>query len=212
MTDYLDHILWGCDDLERGCSQFADMTGIKPQYGGVHASGATHNAIAGIGGRRYIEILAPTRAPRSDTDELARLARGAREPRVLTYCMRSALPLSDIAVRAKARGWKNAEVSSNGRTMPDGMALRWQWLVPKIEAFGLAFPFFIDWLDSIHPAEAPVRADGALFLRRFSVGHPRNTELRAVLVELGSPVDTFQADAIQFRAIVDCPRGVITLN
>jgi glyoxalase-like protein len=211
VTDYLDHILWICADLERGCRRFEELTDVRPRYGGAHVSGATHNALVGLGGRRYLEILAPTRVPQSNADELARLAAAAQEPLVLTYCMRSALPLSEVALRAKAHGGKNVEVAYNGRITPDGATLKWQWLVPKIEPFGFAFPFFIDWLDSIHPSEPRAGEQSSVTLQGFSVGHPRNDELRAILVELGSPVDTFRADRGQFRVLLGCPRGVVAL-
>jgi hypothetical protein len=121
--------------------------------------------------------------------------------------MRSKWPLSEVASRAKARGWQNTEVAENGRKTPDGTVLRWQWLVPRAGAFGLALPFFIDWLDSVHPSQA----QSALNLRSFAVGHPHSDELHRVLTELGSPIDTFQADAIQFRVMLDSPKGAIEL-
>jgi hypothetical protein len=207
MTYYLDHILWICADLDSGCRRIEQLTGVIPRYGGAHVSGATHNSIVGLGGRCYLEILAPTGAAQSGTDELARWASAASEPRVLTYCVRSKWPLSEVAARAKARGWQNTVVAENGRKTPDGTLLRWQWLVPRAAEFGLALPFFIDWLDSIHPSQA----QSALSLRSFAVGHPRSDELHGVLAELGSPIDTFQADAIQFRVTLNSPKGVIEL-
>ena len=36
---FLDHIIWACDDLERGSRRFEALTGVSPRYGGVHASG-----------------------------------------------------------------------------------------------------------------------------------------------------------------------------
>ena len=72
----------------------------------------------------------------------------------MTYCLRSARPLSELASTAAGLGWKNAVVASNGRTTPEGVRLHWQWLAPAVDRFGLAFPFFIDWLDSPHPAES----------------------------------------------------------
>jgi hypothetical protein len=207
MIGYLDHILWICADLDSACSRFEQLTGVMPQYGGAHVSGATHNSIVGLGGRCYLEILAPTGTAKSDNDELARWASAAWDPRVLTYCVRCKSPLSEVAARAKVRGWQNTEVGENGRKTPEGTLLRWQWLVPRAAEFGLALPFFIDWLDSVHPSEA----QSALNLRSFAVGHPRSDELHEVLVELGSPIDTYRADAIQFRVTLNSPKGVIEL-
>ena len=151
MNSYLDHIIWACSDLEYGSRRFEALTGVQPRFGGVHASGLTHNALVGLGNRCYLEILAPVGPAGPGDDAWCRLARAAREPRIMTYCLRSARPLSELASTFVALGWKNSVVASNGRTTPEGVRLRWQWLAPTVERFGLAFPFFIDWLDSPHP-------------------------------------------------------------
>lgn len=127
MNPYLDHIIWACADLEHGSRRFEALTGVQPRFGGVHASGLTHNALVGLGNRCYLEILAPVGPAGPGDDHWCRLARAAHEPRILTYCLRSAHPLSELASTFGALGWKNAVVASNGRTTPEGVRLRWQW-------------------------------------------------------------------------------------
>jgi hypothetical protein len=173
----------------------------------------THNALVGLGGRCYLEILAPVGPARPDDDEWCRLARSAPEPRLLTYCLRSPRPLSELASICTAFGWKNTGVASNGRITPEGVRLRWQWLAPAVERFGLAFPFFIDWLDSPHPAESldPAQPGSEILLQRFAVGHPDAAELGRTLGEIGSAVDTYTADSVQFRMQLQTPLGITSL-
>lgn len=213
MNPYLDHIIWACADLEIGSRRFEALTGVRPRYGGVHASGLTHNALVGLGKRCYLEILAPVGPVGPNDDDWCRLARGAREPQVLTYCLRSPRPLSELASTFEAFGWKNAVVASNGRTTQEGVRLRWQWLGPTTERFGLAFPFFIDWLDSPHPAESlgVAQLQSAVLLQRFAVGHPEATDLRQILMEIGSAIDTYAADDVQFRVQLQTPLGAVSL-
>jgi hypothetical protein len=131
----------------------------------------------------------------------------------LTYCLRSPRPLSELAPIFQALGWKNAVVLSNGRTTPEGVRLRWQWLAPTAERFGFAFPFFIDWLDSPHPAESlgVPQPESGILMQSFAVGHRDATELRRTLTEIGSTVDTFAADGVQFRLQLQTPRGPVSL-
>jgi hypothetical protein len=213
MNTYLDHIIWACADLELGSRRFEALTGVQPRYGGVHASGLTHNALIGLGDRRYLEILAPVGPAGGGDDDWCRLARAAHEPRILTYCLRSARPLSELASAFGALGWKNAVVASNGRTTPEGVRLRWQWLAPAAERFGPAFPFFIDWLDSPHPADAlgAAQSEPGVLLQGFAVGHPQAAELRRTLADIGSTVETYAADDAQFRLQLKTPRGVVSL-
>jgi hypothetical protein len=213
MNPYLDHIIWACADLEHGSRRFEALTGVQPRFGGVHASGLTHNALVGLGNRCYLEILAPVGPAGPGDDHWCRLARAAREPQLLTYCLRSARPLPELASSFDALGWKNTGVASNGRTTPEGVRLRWQWLAATAERFGLAFPFFIDWLDSPHPAESlgAAQAESGILLQRFAVGHPQAAELHRTLAAVGSTVETYAADDVQFRLQLQTPLGPVLL-
>jgi hypothetical protein len=220
MNELLDHVIWACDDLERGVARFAALTGVRPRYGGVHASGLTHNALVSLGGRCYLEILAPTGPAAVDEDEWCRFARAAAEPRLLTYCMRSAMPLAELAALAESLGAIPAKVGANGRTTPDGVRLYWQWVGPKFDAFGRAFPFFIDWLDSPHPAMAQAAAPNAggvpemeptMRLAHFAVGHPQAAALGEVLEALSVAIEIYEAPQIEFALTLDTPLGMVTL-
>jgi Glyoxalase-like domain len=209
----LDHIVWACDDLGRGSERIERLTGMTPHFGGVHANGRTQNALLALGERCYLEVLAPVGRERADDDEWTRGARSAGEGRVLTYCLRSPRPLVELAAIAAARGWSRAQVQSNGRTRPDGVQLRWRWLAPVAVPFGAAFPFFIDWMDSPHPAEPPAAATGGAGLRlhQFSVGHPQARELARAIAEFGCIVETHDAPITAFRVQLDSPRGRVWL-
>jgi len=213
MSEYLDHIIWACADLDTGSRRFEALTGIRPRFGGVHASGLTHNALVRIGHRSYLEILAPTGPASTGDDEWCRIARAAHEPRIMTYCLRSARPLADLAAIAQSRQWKDAAVAGNGRRTPEGVDLRWQWIAPKVEELGLAFPFFIDWLDSPHPAEMleDGQGDARISLREWVVEHPQAARLGTILSELGSPIEARSAERLAFRLVLETPRGTVSL-
>jgi hypothetical protein len=127
--------------------------------------------------------------------------------------MRSPQPLTTLATKAHALGFSEAKVAGNARTTPEGVRLRWQWVQPRLTRFDLAFPFFIDWFDSAHPAQTQAAAppQATLRLQRFAVGHPEAVELGQVLTELGTPLETYTAPALEFELRLETPRGIVTL-
>jgi hypothetical protein len=213
MSSEIDHIIWACADLEQGSRKFEKLTGVRPRFGGVHANGATQNALVALGPHCYFEILAPVAPPTADDDAWVRALHAAREPRVLTYCLRSGSTLQDLAGIAAGLGWHNAAVARNGRTTPAGVSLRWQWLAPIAESFGWTFPFFIDWLDSVHPASALSAQipDGTVQLQRFAVGHPDASGLAQALGYFGASIPTYTADESRFELVLSTPLGIVSL-
>src|SRR4029077_9747781 len=80
----LDHILLGCNDLQRGIDFVEQHTGVRAAFGGVHPGRGTQNALLSLGTRRYLEIIAPD-LQQNSAGELASMLKKLTEPRLVGW-------------------------------------------------------------------------------------------------------------------------------
>ena len=179
----IDHLLWTTSSIDTGMAAFKSLTGVTPKYGGRHTDGLTENALASLGNRQYIEILACTDTAESG-DELVDFCRASNPERLHTWCSNPPDTLDELAERVRSLGIAGHEIVSGGRETPDGQLLQWRLLLPELSEFGPCFPFFIDWGESIHPATT---APDGLSLKDFWIDHPRANQLNDLFDQLGMP-------------------------
>ncbi|MEM1020756.1 MAG: VOC family protein [Sphingomonadales bacterium] len=205
--DTLDHIILATANLEDGCAWFEERTGVTPKFGGKHTDGQTQNAIAALGPRCYLEILAPQ--PGADlSDPWTGYCARSVVPRLMTWCLSPKSPLSALSVAAQRAGLGETDTYPGGRVTPEGQELEWTLLAPSDGALGFALPFFIHWGGAHHPADT---APGGADFKAFSVLHPKGELLNRYLIALGQEAIASPADAPRFTLTLETPKGVVTL-
>ena len=181
---------------------------MSPVFGGTHPSG-THNALVSLGSQVYLEIAAPVAGAQSGHPWVD-AARRRPEPHLYSYCMRSALPLSELARASAMAGIRAFGPSEGSRNTPEGVALNWQLFIPIVPAAGNAIPFLIDWEDTPHPAET---TSSAVKLAGFSVQHPEPHRIRDAMALLAPEVClTPGQEELSLSAELLTPHGPIPLS
>jgi hypothetical protein len=206
----LDHVLLGCNDLDRGIDFVEQHTGVRATFGGVHPGRGTRNALLSLGERRYLEVIAPD--PKQDRIEefaqkqVAQLKQ-LSSPRLIGW---AAHPGDLEKFSAHLR---EASISFDGprpgaRQRPDGKLLQWKTLNLKDDKDGL-LPFFIEWsANSLHPsADAPKGCN----ITNFGAVTPSTDELTKIvtLLQLDLPVSRGGNPAL--RATIVGPKGELTI-
>lgn len=206
----LDHLVWLAGDLDKACAQFEAESGVEPVYGGAHPSG-THNALVSLGERVYLEIAAPVPGARAGSGHpWVEAALRRPEPHLYAYCMRSAVPLEELAKATKEAGMTAYGPSQGSRTTREGVSLEWQLFIPVVPGAGGIIPFLIDWNDTPHPAET---TSSAVELTRFDVGHREPERFQDALALLAPGVKlTPGQDSSKLVAELSTPHGPMTLS
>lgn len=203
----LDHLVWLASDLDGACAKFQAMTGVAPVYGGVHPGG-THNALIALGPACYLEIAAPQPGV-TGGHPWVEAALKRPEPHLYAYSMRPDDSLEAIAFRAAAASIPTLGPSPGTRKMPDAAELRWRLLIPLVPASSGTIPFFIDWIDSRHPA---LDAPAGVQLTDFRLNHPEPSRIEPLLNTLAPGLCITSTNGPSLVAELSSSQGHVVLT
>ncbi len=210
VVNAVDHLLLGVSDLDRGIAWLERRTGVKAAIGGSHPGVGTRNALAALGGRRYLEIIAPDPAQTTFTFRID--VRTLSEPRLITWAS-GTNDIEAVAKRVRGSGFETFGPQAGSRARPDGKVLKWKSLgLRSGVAAGIVdpIPFFIEWAaDSIHPSQdSPAGCE----LLAFEIEHPNPTEVRNVLEKIGIEANVKPGDRARLAATLRSPKGTVELG
>ncbi len=196
----IDHLILAVDDLDRGMAEFARRTGVTPVKGGVHPGRGTQNALASLGDRIYVEILAPSNEAGTTADPRTTF-------RTLTP-VGWALHTDDlpaVAQHLRDASFVVSEILPGARARPNGTRLTWQTAAVSGPSLGAA-PFFIAWGSGTpHPStESPA----GCVLTSVSLSQPEPGPMRKFLASLKVAVAVDSGPAAM-RVILRCPGGPV---
>lgn len=206
MAIELDHLMWGAPSLDEGMAEAERLFGVAPAPGGVHPGLGTRNALLSLGDATYLEIIAPD--PDQDlTGNFGGRLAGLEAPGLITWAA-AAGGLSALA-QAAAR----MELTARGpiatrRETPDGTLLQWELLFLGGHPFPGLVPFFIDWLDTPHPATANPAAGE---FTELIIRTPAAGALNALFSGLDIGLRAEDGDRVDLEAVIQAPAGEVRL-
>lgn len=197
----IDHLVWYCDDLARGERYFAQRMDRASIYGGVHPGEGTANRLLSLSDTSYVEILGrdPAQAPSSVSPEVRGLSGSG-----LYHWAIGGVDISALRQKALAAGLVGSDLVTGGRTLPDGRWLGWKCFGIHNHDFGAQVPFFIDWMDSEHPARTAPRGGSLAGVEVFS---PQAEQLRELYAILGLDFTVTQAEAAGMSITLESRSG-----
>jgi Glyoxalase-like domain len=208
--DAVDHLLLGAPDLDAGIAWFGERTGVKAAIGGVHPGAGTRNALASLGRRQYLEIIAPDPAQSAFNFQID--LRRLRGPRLVTWAAATA-DVQATAAAATKTGYKIFGPRDGSRARPDGITLHWRsvgvlagFAEPEVDPT----PFFIQWAaDSRHPSSDSPQG---CRLTALELHHPDPAKLQAALASLGIDAAVTKSETAGLRATLETPKGRVVID
>jgi hypothetical protein len=204
----VDHLVYATTDLDRGIAEIERLLGVRAIPGGRHAAWGTRNALASLGTRCYLEIIAPDAEFAIGAAGRPFGLEGLGASRLVKWVANGS-GLEQVRAAAAERGVVLGDVLSGERQRPDGTLLQWTLTDPRqVVADGIV-PFFIDWGQSPHPAL--VSPEGARLLS-LRAEHPEPDRARGLLRVLGLELSVEAGPVPALVAEIDCPQGRVVLR
>ena len=203
----LDHLVYVTPDVSKSIQELSSLLGVTAAVGGQHPIWGTRNALLALGPKMYFEIMGPDPAlsrkgllrPFS-IDQLQR-------PRLATWVARSE-DLDGTVESGLKVGVDLGKVLSGSRTKPDGTALSWKMTDLLSNREGGIIPYFINWGDSLHPAES---APSGCVLKQLKAKHPNPHRIRAILGALDLEILIEKGKEFELIATIETSRGLIEI-
>lgn len=226
MPAQTDHLVIAARTLEEGVTWCEATLGVTPGPGGAHPLMGTHNRLISVATdafpQAYLEIIAidpskqPTRAAGLhrwfDLDDAALQAELAQHgPRLIHFVAR--VPDAAAALDALAAGPTPVDRGPLVEASRDTAAGRLDWKISVRDdgqrLFYGALPTVIEW-GPVHPADT--MPPSGVTLTALHATHPRPEMLQAAHGVLGLAQVTVQAGPPNFVAMLQTPRGTLTLE
>ena len=178
--------------------------------GGVHPGRGTQNGLVSLGGRHYLEVIAPD--PEQTVAHPQFQLSTLTEPRLITFAVRTNA-ITAVAASLQRAGVQVIGPLDGSRRTASGELLRWKTLGVESK-FQLGeidpIPFFIDWAtDTTHPSKS---APSGCELEDLRFEHPRADELRVALGAIGLEANVARADQARIVARIRTPKGVVEVG
>lgn len=199
----LDHLVYATPDLAEGVRLVERLLGVTATPGGQHPGAGTCNALIGLGGERYLEIVGPDPEQAAPAGGRRFGIDGLTQPRLVTWAVK-APGIAARVDRARKRGWDPGAPEAMSRRRPDGLLLEWT-LTRAPESFGDGLvPFLIDWGQTPHPAASlPAGCE----LVRVRGEHPNAGKVRDALLALGEDLSIIPGPEPVLAAIIQSAKG-----
>ena len=192
----IDHLVWYNADLAAGRIYFTGHMDCAPLYGGEHPGEGTANAVMALGPLTYLEIVGLDLAQDGvGLDQEVKSLSGSG----LYHWAIGGVDMTLLAGRARLAGYEGGALVPGGRMKPDGSWLSWSCWGLRNHGFGSLVPFFIDWMDSEHPA-ASAPMGGTLV--GLEIHSPQADDLKRLFAAL-------ELDVVVKKAVTPCVVAIV---
>ena len=136
---HIDHLVYATPDLAAAVADIEERFGVAPTPGGAHVGLGTFNALLGLGGRTYLEIVGPDPAQPEPVNPRPFGIDDLTEPSLVAWCAAPQRALVDVVQAAREAGFDPGDVRAMSRQRPDGVLLEWELTLTSLPILKVAY-------------------------------------------------------------------------
>lgn len=211
---YIDHIVLGIQDLERGTEEVHRLTGVKPKFDGRNAADGTHSAIIALGDKTFLEIRAPD--PKADTSaidpELAAKSRDRLENYAALTPFGWAIGTGNVELSrnlSTRAGSRVTDTFEGARSRSMSREINWTWFGVRSPESTVS-PIFVHWHDAKKRPQD--RAPGSCELTGIHINTRfyKVTHNLIAATRIDAEATSSEDESLTFS--LDCPRGEVVFE
>jgi len=204
----LDHIVYAVPDVAKAVADLEQRLGVRAALGGKHPGIGTHNALLSLSDTSYMEIIGPD--PDQPPPAMPRPfgIDTLKAPRLVTW-LAKATNFEQQLEQVRALGYDPGALTPMSRDLPDGTRIEWRLAIPPQPLGDGLVPVLIEWHTDRHPAKTSPR--GCTLVELYGE-HPRPESVRSILDAMGLSLDLRQGPVPALTAILDTPKGRVTVR
>lgn len=211
---YLDHIVLGIDDLEKGIEALEHLTGVRAKFDGRDARLGTQSAVIGLGENAFLEIMAPD--PKADPALVEPGYKSMILDRLDTFDTLTpflwAVGTSNLERTrwiARRAGSYPSEIESGTRERGWGRSTQWTWAhVTRPHTYVL--PIFVQWNADTKPPQK--RAPEGCRLVQLKLYARIFKSVHSLLAAMQVAVALEGAQTESIDVVLECPEGEVLIE
>lgn len=211
ISSEIDHLILGINNLEKGCTDFENLSGVRPEFSGEHPNWGTHNALLSLD-QSYLEVIAPQ--PMHELAESPfKVIKDQHQLSLIGWAIQTT-DLDALVHLMDQTGLVHSEKLAGSRNTPSGETLRWESVFLLNENGASINPFFIQWENSaLHPSKTTPKG---CTLTSITVNDHSDSLVTKLLKQLSFPINFETGDKEKCGYLVeielDTPSGKLVLS
>ena len=199
---YVDHVVLGINDLERGMDAVARMTGVKPRFDGNDPRLGTHSAVIALGEDSFLEIMAPD--PKADPAAIVAETRPVFLDRLAA--LEELTPFQwaigtgnlDLSLRlARRAGNRPSNIMDGSRKLKWGRELDWNYGLVWRPVSAIT-PLFVQWKSDTKPPQTRARGNCQLTALKIQSRNYKAVHALIAATQVDAVPEGAEEDALTF--------------